>query len=505
MKKKRNLLLTALGGMAVLSLSLAFAACGEKEVEDDCKLAFTLVGDEYAVAGLGDYDEGDLVIPSTYKGKPVTSIASGAFKGVSLIGSVVIPDSVEVVGAEAFSTCANLSAVDIAGATKIEASAFAYCGRLRDLTLSEGLQTIGESAFHSCVRLYELTLPDAVTDIGASAFALCENLETVDFSASLATIGEKAFYGCASLKAVEIPDGAPTQIGKEAFTESDGIKYVKLGNAVRSIGERAFYYDIGLKYVECGDSVATIESEAFADCRYMFRFTAGTALSSVGDNAFYRCYILREVYDRSETEIAQSTSLGDYAWHIYGEGGQSRLSETDDGMILYTDGDEVTLITCVVEDYVHLVIPESVDVIGYRAFYNNQYILGITIGDNVKKIEQKAFQNCYMLTSLSIGDGVTEIAKEAFYGSRGLRRLTFGKNVQTVGKNAFYKNFGYSETLAFDRVYFRGTESEWNAIAFDEGNTDLTETATVYFYEENQPTTSGNFWRYVDGKATIWE
>ena len=29
-------------------------------------------------------------------------------------------------------------------------------------------------------------------------------------------------------------------------------------------------------------------------------------------------------------------------------------------------------------------------------------------------------------------------------------------------------------------------------------------TATIYYYSETQPTTEGNYWRYVDGIPTAW-
>ena len=47
----------------------------------ESNLEFTLVNDkEYRVIGLGEETSTDIVIPDTYKGLPVTSIADGAFK-----------------------------------------------------------------------------------------------------------------------------------------------------------------------------------------------------------------------------------------------------------------------------------------------------------------------------------------------------------------------------------------------------------------------------------------
>ena len=34
-------------------------------------------------------------------------------------------------------------------------------------------------------------------------------------------------------------------------------------------------------------------------------------------------------------------------------------------------------------------------------------------------------------------------------------------------------------------------------------NKDI-EATTIYYYSETQPTTSGNYWRYVNGVPTAW-
>ena len=57
-------------------------------------------------------DAGDLVIPGTYMGKPVTAIGNGAFYGCTGLSSVVIPDGVTVIGSGVFCGCDNLSDKD---------------------------------------------------------------------------------------------------------------------------------------------------------------------------------------------------------------------------------------------------------------------------------------------------------------------------------------------------------------------------------------------------------
>lgn len=52
-------------------------------------------------------------------------------------------------------------------------------------------------------------------------------------------------------------------------------------------------------------------------------------------------------------------------------------------------------------------------------------------------------------------------------------------------------------------VYYNGTKEDWNKIAIDLYNTNLTN-ATRYYYSETEPTTDGNYWHYVNGVPTVW-
>ena len=64
-------------------------------------LMFSLNGDAYTVR-IGTCTDADIVIPSVYNGKPVTSIADSAFSGYSSFTSIEIPDSITSIGDYAF-------------------------------------------------------------------------------------------------------------------------------------------------------------------------------------------------------------------------------------------------------------------------------------------------------------------------------------------------------------------------------------------------------------------
>jgi len=86
-----------------------------------------------------------------------------------------------------------------------------------NLTIPNGVITIGEYAFDGLNGLTSLTIPDSVTTIGDNAFRGCLLLTSVTIGNGVTTIGNSAFSGCRELTSVTIPLSVTT-IGYAVFT-----------------------------------------------------------------------------------------------------------------------------------------------------------------------------------------------------------------------------------------------------------------------------------------------
>ena len=161
---------------------------------------------------------GDITIPSTLGGCPVTSIGVGAFAYCSSLNDVTIPGSV----------------------TSIEGGTFGFCSSLTGVTIPNSVTSIGNSAFYYCTSLTSVTIPDSVTSIGKEAFFRCSSLTSVTIGNSVTSIGNSAFEDCYSLTSVTIPYGM-TSIEDDAFYYCESLTDVyykgdKVGWQVISIG-----------------------------------------------------------------------------------------------------------------------------------------------------------------------------------------------------------------------------------------------------------------------------
>ena len=113
---------------------------------------------------------GDVTIPETINGLPVTEIADGAFEKQDTVTSVIIPDSITSIGFSAFSVCTSLTNVTIGnGVTAIQNSTFTGCSKLTNVRIGNHVKIIQSYAFAGC-PLKNLMIPDSVTYIEKAAF-----------------------------------------------------------------------------------------------------------------------------------------------------------------------------------------------------------------------------------------------------------------------------------------------------------------------------------------------
>lgn len=129
-----------------------------------------------------------VVIPSTVLYNDhvysVIELAQRAFRELTTITSVVLPDGLVSIGSNAFYDCSGLTSI----------------------TIPDSVTSIGVYAFNGCSGLTSITIPSGVTSINVGTFGGCSHLTSVVFSATLTTINERAFAYCTDLTSISLPD-----------------------------------------------------------------------------------------------------------------------------------------------------------------------------------------------------------------------------------------------------------------------------------------------------------
>ena len=65
------------------------------------------------------------------------------------------------------------------GVKELPYNCFCRCGKLKSVTLSEGLEALGDCAFEYCSGLDEIIIPSGVTRFGGSVFSCCGELTLI--------------------------------------------------------------------------------------------------------------------------------------------------------------------------------------------------------------------------------------------------------------------------------------------------------------------------------------
>lgn len=255
----------------------------------------------------------------------------------------------------------------------------------------------------------ELVIPDTynglkVTKIGQLAFYNCEKLKSITIPDSVTSIGASAFSGCRSLASIEIPDSV-TKISKFSFQNCTKLNSIKLPDSINKIGDRAFYNTGYYNNIENWDESVL----------YIGNYLIRARESIEGD-----CEI------EAGTKTIAALAFGN----------------------------------C--KNITSVVIPESVDNIGYAAFKNCINLNSITLPDSVNNIEDIAFYNTgyynnknnwdkfalYIGNHLirakkslegayKIKEGTVNIADWAFLNREKLKSIEIPDSVVSIGSEAF--------------------------------------------------------------------
>lgn len=269
-------------------------------------------------------------------------------------GDLTIPDSVEYqgityavtkIGPHAFYGCYSLGAATLPN-TLVEIGSYAFHGTNTNgyghhLVIPDSVIIVGSEAF-SWVSVHELTIGESVQNIGYHAFD-CSNLKIIHYNATHCNDVVSPPFGSSrnrNINTLTIGENVVYIPAKLFYCFDDLACDVVIPNSVTRIGEQAFF-DANVTSVVIGDGCVEIGEWAFFNTHYLTSLKLGTGLKTIEESAF------------------NSSGI---------------------------EGD--------------LVLPDSLEYVGYAAFYDNN-LTSVHIGPCVSFIDSQAFM-CYDLQSVFI-------------------------------------------------------------------------------------------------------
>ncbi len=352
-------------------------------------------------------------------------------------GNVTVPEGVTSIGDKASWRCENLTSVIISeGVTSIGYGAFMACKGLASITLPESLTSIGDRAFSSCHSLGSITLPESLTSIGDGVFWGCRTLKNFTLPEGVASIGSSAFYGCRSLVSITIPEGVT--IKGSAFMNCESLVSITLPKSMTSIDSGMFNGCRSLKSITLPEGVASIGEGAFWGCGSLKSITLPESLKIIGNDAFKVCTSLKSI-----TLPESVMYIGDSAF----DGTAFFYNESNwENNVLYIGKALIEAKELLSGVYA---IKKGTKCIADSAFFECRSLKSITLPEGVKSIGNKAFSRCSSLKSITIPDSVTSIGEKAFsYCSRLVEINVAGDNPQYASVDGVLFTKDLSEILS---------------------------------------------------------
>ena len=289
-----------------------------------------------------------------------------------------------------------------------------------------GVKKISSYAFADCNKVAEVYIGDEITEIGDYAFSGCSSLKKITFVGTMA-------------KWKEIQIGAGNDVlNKVTIICSDGVINASEGENVLvsgKCGENLFWYvteNVELIIVGTGDMY---------DYGYM--------------NAPWYTVKKASGYTTRIQSVQLSDGMTKIGNHAFMEAPIKEVDIPDSVKVIGTRA----FLNC--NKLEEVFIPNGVTEIGESSFSGCHNIKNVTGMENIAKIGSGAFEYCSGLTSIEIPDSVMEIEREAFASCTILMDATLPHNeaYTTIAS----KLFSECENLKTINIPDNVTEIEGNA------------------------------------------
>ena len=358
------------------------------------------------------------------------------------ITKVVLDPAMTRIGENAFAGAENLKTVERYGElSEIGRWAFAYTG-LESMGFPFYLEKIEPFAFQNCVQLKEVSLPYRMQTLEAGTFLNCNALET--FTVRPNTEMKVGYdwsarrylpFSCEVDGKYNLPEGLTVYTYQSAaarkFAENYGVPYA-LATEGQCGGNMTWSYDIETK---------TLSLDGLGS-------TWGFSMPWEGIEFWYE--------DRGEQNVY--TTEPDWCYSYKNEIEKIQVGSGITGLDAFVFANLSALHT--------VDLPNTIEFLD-RTFYGCSSLQELVIPRSVNWIGYEAFAHCDQLKKVEILSSETGIAERAFYGAGNLQEIHCSRNTYPEQNEAGFVDTGITKNA----VLYVYEESQMHQYAMENGYT----------------------------------
>ena len=353
--------------VSMISLTL-FSVIASAETEGI--FTYTITDDCAIITDVDTTVTGDVVIPETLGGYPVTTLAEKSFSDCHSIDTLEIPESITLIDDEAliYMWCKKIIVSDYnpgyssdeigvlfnkgktqiirypalceEEAYEIPATVTEFVGRpfqhcqfgLTYVSIPEGVKTIPNCAFMGATTIKKIDFPSTLKTIGPNCFAYCYSLNDPEIPVSVTKIDGSAFTYCNALRTFRFPENIDT-VSWGVLSDCPMLERVYIPKSVKTIANYAFsgsslISDVYYEGTEeewnaiTNNTVTNDSNSAFINARIHYNY----------DSSLYKSidtYMINNIVNvLGEGEIKSGNNNWHY-WNEYAENSEVIIIEGD--------------------------------------------------------------------------------------------------------------------------------------------------------------------------------
>ena len=413
-----------------------------------------------------------VVIPST-----VERIGAAAFME-SEIRSLIISEGVKEIGAAAFESIDWLKEVSIPSTVEVISRRCFFGCPLTKLELHEGLKKICEYAF-GYAKLEELTIPESVEEI-QDLILYNGSVQVLNYNAvNCKYTGESEYEPIFFWNVFEVNIGNKVENLPDFFLYETAISKLTVPENVKSIGKYAFAGCKKLTEVHLPDTLEAIGNHAFRSCTVLTEFTIPRNLKVYYAGILESCTSLETInYNAINCDIKTITVSG--ASLPYSPFASSTLKSLKhfnigEGIVNIPDYlcsgmtclEQITIPSTVINignasfykcTFTKIELPSKLESIGVYAFSETN-LTSIDLPESLRIINHHAFTKCRKLESVNMKNGVIYLGDDVFNGCSVLKTVTFSENINTIPNRFFRYCYALEEVYIPDSVVRIGEDA----------------------------------------------